>query len=157
VTEIALRPVTEADGQLLRAVYRSTREDELDHTPWTEEQKAAFVEMQFVAQDTHYRTHLPDASYDVVVVDGEDAGRLYVDRRESEVRIVDIAILPAFRGRGIGTKLLDGILAEAAATGRKVSIHVEHENRARSLYDRLGFVQVEDQGVYLLLEWTPPS
>jgi ribosomal protein S18 acetylase RimI-like enzyme len=65
--------------------------------------------------------------------------------------IVDVALLPAHRGRGIGTALLTPILDEAERTGRAVSIHVARENPARRLYDRLGFVQVADQGVHLLL------
>lgn len=157
MTEVALRPETPGDEEFSRGVYGSTREEELAVTGWTDEQKAAFVAMQFAAQRKYYRDVYPDAAYDVIVVDGEDAGRLYVARLADEVRIVDIALLPAFRGRGVGGRLLDEILAEAAASGRKVVIHVEQNNRARELYLRLGFAVVEDVGVYHRLEWTPPG
>jgi ribosomal protein S18 acetylase RimI-like enzyme len=111
--------------------------------------------MQFAAQDRYYHDQMPDASYQVVLVDGDPTGRLYVDRREDEISVVDIALLPEHRGRGLGTKLMLDVLAEADAAGKRVTIHVERFNRALSLYERLGFVQVEEQGVYLLLERAP--
>lgn len=155
MTEIALRPVTAADEEFLRAVYASTRAEELLVTPWTDEQKAAFCAMQFEAQSTHYAKAYPGAAHDVIVVDGEDAGRFYVYRAPGDIRVVDIAILPAFRGRGVGGRLLADVLAEGRETGSRVTIHVEHQNRAKQLYERLGFVGVEDTGVYLRMEWLP--
>jgi ribosomal protein S18 acetylase RimI-like enzyme len=146
--KIELRPATAADEAFLLAVYASTREEELAAVPWDPATKDAFLRMQFAAQDGHYRQQFPGATYDVVTVDGEPAGRLYVDRGDTEIRIVDIALLPEHRGRGLGTALLAPILEE----GKTVSIHVERGNPARRLYARLGFVEVEEQGVYLLLE-----
>jgi ribosomal protein S18 acetylase RimI-like enzyme len=155
LTEVALRPATAGDDELLRAVYASTRAGELAVTPWTDEQKAAFCAMQFEAQRGHYAEAYPELVQDVVVVDGEDAGRLLVARLPGDIRVVDIAILPAFRGLGVGGRLLADVLDEAEAAGSKVTIHVEHQNRARHLYDRLGFEVVEDIGIYLRMEWTP--
>ena len=120
--------------------------------PWSDAEKAAFLEMQFDAQDRWYRVQYPQATFDVVVVDGEPAGRLYVNRGEAEVRIVDIALLPDHRGRGIGGSLLRTLLAEADAGGKSVTIHVERLNPALRLYESLGFSVAEDKGVYLFLE-----
>ena len=152
---VSLRPATGADRGFLLRVYGATRADELALVDWTDEQKQAFVAMQFSAQDTHYRSHYANASFDVVLVDGEAAGRLYVDRGADDIRVIDIALLPDRRGAGIGSLLLRQLLDEAAATARKVSIHVEVDNRARRLYDRLGFVPVADRGLHLLMEWVP--
>jgi ribosomal protein S18 acetylase RimI-like enzyme len=135
-------------------VYASTREEELAPVPWTDAEKAAFIEQQFEAQDAHYCTY-PEAAFDVIEVDGEPAGRFYIARWPDEIRIMDIALLPEYRNRGIGTHLLRELLDEAAATGRRLSIHVEKFNRARSLYERLGFRETLDRGVYVLLEATP--
>lgn len=157
MTEVALRPETPGDEAFSCGVYGSTREEELAVTGWTDEQKSAFIAMQYAAQRTYYWDVYPDAAYDVIVVDGEDAGRLYVARLAEEIRVIDIALLPAFRGRGVGGLLLGDVLAEAGASGRKVVIHVEQNNRARELYLRLGFVVVEDVGVYHRLEWTPAA
>jgi ribosomal protein S18 acetylase RimI-like enzyme len=108
--------------------------------------------MQFDAQRRHYAAQFPAAAHDLVLVDGEPAGRLYVDRDESAILVVDIALLPEQRGRGIGTALLTGLLADADAAGKTVSVHVERGNPARRLYERLGFVAVADLGIYVRLE-----
>lgn len=153
---IELRPACDEDRDFLRAVYGSTREEELAPTGWTREQKDAFISQQFHAQDAYYRQHYDGATYDVVLVSGEPAGRLYVARWEDEIRIMDIALLPAFRGQGIGQRLLRPLLDEGVAAGKAISIHVEESNRAMSLYRRLGFVEVGEHGVYRLMRWTGP-
>jgi len=133
-------------------VYASTREAELKLVAWSDEDKQRFVEQQFAAQDAYYREHYPGAAFDVVVCDGEDAGRLYVDRWEREIRIMDIAVLPGFQRRGIGSRLLASLIEESEGSGRPLTIHVERMNPALGWYERLGFRQMEDRGVYLLME-----
>jgi ribosomal protein S18 acetylase RimI-like enzyme len=142
---------------LLR-VYRSTREEELAMiVDWTEEQKAAFVRQQFEAQHAWYQDHYEGAQFDVILVDGVPAGRLYVHHRPAEIRLVDITLLPEFRKGGIGTSLLRDLLAEGEAAGRPVTIHVEVFNPAMRLYERLGFRPVEERGPYRLMKWTPAA
>ena len=153
--EINLRPVQPADVPTLLAIYASTREGELALTDWDDAQKQAFVEAQFRAQDTYYRGTYVDVSYDLILVDGEPAGRLYVARWPDELRIVDIALLAPFRGRGIGTKLLHELQTEATIAGKPLRIHVERFNPAVSLYARLGFRLLEEKQIYLFLEWSP--
>ena len=150
-----LRPAEPSDRDFLLRVYASTREEELRLVDWSAEQKAAFVQQQFEAQDAYYREHYHPATFDVIEADGEQVGRLYVARWEDEIRIIDISLLPEHRGRGTGTALLRDLLDEGARSGKRVSIHVEKNNPALRLYERLSFVPVEDQGVYLLLEATP--
>jgi ribosomal protein S18 acetylase RimI-like enzyme len=123
--------------------------------PWDEAQKEAFLRSQFEAQDAWWRENYTDASFDVVLVDGEPAGRLYVHRGVTEIRIVDIALLPEHRGDGIGTRVLHELLDEADSAGKSVTIHVERMNPALRLYERLGFTLAEDKGVYLFLERPP--
>jgi ribosomal protein S18 acetylase RimI-like enzyme len=154
---LRLRPVADADRAFLVELYGSTREEELAHVAWDDGVKRAFVEHQFAAQDAHYRANYPGASLDVIEVDGVAAGRLYVHRGPSDIRIMDIALAPAFRGRGIGTSLLRGLIDEADASRRKLSIHVEMNNPARSLYDRLGFEPAGEHGVYVLMERQPAA
>ena len=154
---ISLRPVTTADAGFLCAVYSSTRAEELAVTDWSDEQKTRFCQMQFIAQDAHYRQHYPTAELSVIEHDGSPVGRLYVDRWSKEIRIMDIALLPRHRGHGIGTHLLRALIAEAAAAQKLLSIHVERMNPALRLYERLGFEMAEDKGVYLLMEWRASS
>jgi ribosomal protein S18 acetylase RimI-like enzyme len=153
--EVALRPVTDDDREFLIGVYAAAREEELSQVAWAEGQREAFVRMQFDAQDTEYRRHNPRGTFDVIEVDGRPAGRLYVDRRPGDIRIVDISLLPEFRGAGVGGRLIAGLQGEAAASGRILSIHVEMHNRAAELYARMGFTIVAELGVYRRIEWTP--
>ncbi|MDX6585416.1 MAG: hypothetical protein QOI10_4600 [Solirubrobacterales bacterium] len=152
-----LRPVDDADRAFLVELYASTREEELAQVEWPEGARETFVEQQFAAQDHHYRANYPGATLDVIEVDGSPAGRLYVHRGPSDIRIMDIALAPGFRGRGVGTSLLRDLIAEADASARKLSIHVEMNNPARSLYDRLGFLPAGEHGVYVLMERPPAS
>jgi ribosomal protein S18 acetylase RimI-like enzyme len=152
---VSLRRVAPADAAFLMEVYASTRADELALVDWDHAQKTAFVTMQFDAQDRHYRSHYSDATFDVIMVGDRRAGRLYVARWPTEIRIIDIALLPEWRHVGIGRSLLEDLLKEAQAGGKTVTIHVEHANPARPLYDRLGFSAVEDRGAYVFMEWRP--
>jgi ribosomal protein S18 acetylase RimI-like enzyme len=154
---VALRPLIAADEPFALSVYASTREEELAHVPWSEEQKAAFVAMQFAAQSAHYAQHYTGMSSDVILVDGEPAGRLLVARWRDEIRIVDIALLPAFRARGAGSELLRELMDEATEISKPLSIHVERDNRALALYERLGFRRVGETGVHLRMQWDPPA
>ena len=153
--DYTLRPATDADLGFLLRLYATTREDELAQVAWTPEQKAAFVLQQFEAQHTFWHQHYTDTSWDLIVVDGEPAGRLYVARWPDDIRIVDIALMPEYRGGGLGTRLIREVFAEGDASGRKVSIHVEIYNPARRLYERLGFHVRGERGVYLLMERDP--
>ena len=138
-------------------MYASTRVEELALVDWDEAQKETFLRAQFDAQDAWYREAYAEATFDVILVDGEPAGRLYLHRGPSEVRIVDIALLPEQRGNGVGTSLLRDLLAEGDAVGKSVTIHVERMNPALRLYERLGFSLAEDKGVYLFLERPPAT
>ena len=153
---VSLRPAAADDEEFLVKVYASTRADELARVPWTEAQSAAFVRMQFDAQQLHYRTHNPAATHDVILLDGLPVGRLYVARRRDEIRILDITILPEHRGAGVGTALVRDLMDEAERAGLPLNIYVESYNRSRGLFERLGFGKVdrpEDDGVNYLLEW----
>ena len=150
---ITLRTVRAADEPFLRDVYSSTRAEELAQVPWDDQQKAAFLRMQFDAQDRYYREVYPNGAFDVILIEGEPAGRLYVNRGPDEVRIIDIAMLPAYRNRRIGTHLIGALQAEAALARKPLRIHVERFNPAMRLYERLGFQPIADRGVYLFLEW----
>lgn len=154
---VHLRPVDDGDWPFLYRVYASTRAEELARTGWSHADKQAFLSMQFEAQRRYYSEHFKDAVFQVIEIDGQSAGRLYLDRRADELRVIDIALLPEFRGAGVGSKLMSDILDEGRDAGLLVRIHVEHENPAMRLYQRLGFRRVEKQGVYFLMEWTPPG
>ena len=151
---LAFRRMTDADLPFLAWVYASTRIEELAVTPWSDAQKAEFLDMQFRAQHAHYQQYYPDADWLVTMRGGEDIGRLYIERWPSQHCIIDIALLPAHRRKGLGKALLLDLMDEAAAAGKAVTIHVEKNNPAMRLYRRLGFRTEEDKGVYDLMRWT---
>ena len=152
---VRLRIATSQDIAFLQDVYASTRAEELAQVPWTDAQKKAFTDQQFTAQDIHYRRHYPTAKFQIIEKDGRGAGRLYVDHWAHEIRIMDIALLPAYRRKGIGTALIRELQETARSDSKSLSIHVEKFNPALRLYERLGFRPKEDKGVYLLMEWAP--
>ena len=93
----------------------------------------------------------------MVESEGRPAGRLYVHRRPAEIRILDISLLPEHRGQGIGGALLRDLITEAEGIGQPVSIHVEKQNPALRLYQRLGFVEAGDTGAYLFMQRQPQT
>jgi len=147
------RPATDADLQFLRDLYASTRAEEMAMVDWPEVQIDKFLTMQFEAQHQYYREQFPAAEYLVVEQNGDSIGRVYVDRRLDELRLIDIALIPETRNQGLGKALLLDLLDEAEAAALPVRIHVEKFNPAMRLYLRLGFRALEDKGVYLLMEW----
>lgn len=151
--DLVLRPATAADHDFLAAVYASTRAEEMAVTGWPEEFKAAFCAQQFAAQTAHYQTHYSGACFSVVEHQGVPVGRLIVLRSPERLHIVDVSLLPAHRSRGIGARLIEDLLAEADAEGKTVCLCVERRNRARGLYDRLGFQVVADEGMFWRMEW----
>lgn len=151
---VSLRKITKHDLVFLANVYSSTRKEELAQTGWPIEQQNSFLYQQFDAQHKHYQAYYPEASFDVILLNDEPVGRLYVSRWEKQIRIVDIALLNEFRGQKIGTQLLQGLFSEARDKQQYVSIHVEKNNQAMAWYIKLGFCVVESasDGVYSLMK-----
>lgn len=143
------------DLDFLRKLYISTRWDEVAVLiDWTEQQKLSFLSEQFSFQHAHYMEQYAGADFLIIKQGANQIGRLYKEYRADEIRIIDIALLPEYRGKGIGGKIMKSILAEAEKKGIAVRIHVEHNNPAMKLYNRLGFKKIGDSGVYFFMEWT---
>lgn len=152
---VSYRPVVESDMPFLRALYASTRAEEMAQLPWTPEQKREFLDSQFHAQKNHYNDYYGAAEFLIIELDRrEPIGRLYVYRGDDDIEIIDIALLPEYRGKGLGRQLLQEIIDEAKRDQKMVTIYVEHFNPARHLYDRLGFQHVDTSGVYHLMKWS---
>ena len=139
VSDWSLRPQLVSDLDFLRRLYLAVRWPEVAVMPWGELQKRMFLSSQFDLQSKHYQTHYPGASFDLVLIGGDAVGRLILHRTADDFRVVDISLLPEWRGRGIGAALLTAVLTQAEAAGCSVSLHVDPANPARRLYQRLGF------------------
>jgi GNAT superfamily N-acetyltransferase len=152
--KLTLRPVTNEDEPFLLALYGSTRDAELGQVEWAEGQREVFVRWQFDLQRREYDARFPDARYQLILIDGEPAGRIWVGEDEEQIRLLDIALLPQFQQRGAGTILLGELMKEATRAG-KLLRHMVFvlNNDAHRFYERLGFVVIEDIGAYKHMEY----
>lgn len=154
---ITLRPAAAIDLPFLRGLYASTRADELAAIPWPSAQKQAFLDSQFELQHRHYITHFARASFLVIERGDESIGRLYLLRRPPAFHVIDIALVPAARGDGTGSRLITHVQQDAAAAGHDVHLNVDCRNaRARRLYERLGFIATQTEGAYTSMYWSAP-
>ena len=152
---IKLRPVEEKDTAFIEAVYRTTREVELNFTNWSEHQKNAFISMQSTAQLAEYKTKFPGARFQVIIYNKKNAGRFFTGENETEIRLLDITLLPQFRGKGIGTDLLQQLKERSNNIQKKISLHVEATNPILKLYQRLGFIYIKNNGRHYYMERQP--
>lgn len=151
---VTLRPVTPEDDEFLLSVYAGTRAQELAQVPWTDEQKAEFVRWQFNLQRNEYEAKYPQAQYEVILLDDQPAGRIWIHRNDEQIHLLDIALLDEFQNRGVGTVLLRRLINEAASAKKLLRHMVFMLNTdAKRFYERLGFVVVEELGAYLQMEW----
>jgi len=154
--QVALRPPAATDTDFLRTLFESTRERELAALPDDAAFRQMFITLQHDAQRRSYAANHPHGDDKIIDVDGEAQGRLYVDRGAEIIEIVDISLVPACRNRGVGTRLLQDLAAEAARRGVALGLRVAVSNPAQRLYERLGFRSVESDGVYRRLVKDPP-
>ena len=155
--QVSFRPICDADRETLLRIYSSSRTAELASFPWSEEQKTAFLQMQFQAQHLHYQDEFAGARFQLILLDGQIAGRLYVHCSEHEMRLVDNTLLPEYRGAGIGSAILRDLLAEALAIGKPLMLQVRFDNPAQRLYQRMGFQLIDEEFPYHQMMWTAPS
>ena len=153
---ITLRSEQPKDEAFLFELYASTRQEELDAWGWPPEMRRAFLTMQFKAsQGLHHA--FPNAEFQIVMLDGLNAGRMVVHRTREALHLLDIALLPQHRHAGIGTALMQRIFGEAAATQKPLRLHVLKGNRAEQFYRKLGFVQTGETELHREMEWRAPA
>jgi ribosomal protein S18 acetylase RimI-like enzyme len=156
--DIGFRPITDDDLEFLYNVYASTRMEEMALTGWSEQQVEEFLRMQFRLQHVQYmKNYREGGAFDIILVDGAPAGRLYVQRKKNDIRIVDIALMSGFRRKGIGAKIMNDLAAEADQKNLPLSLHVEQNNPAMGLYERMGFEKKDLVGIYFFMERPPSS
>ncbi len=149
---ITFRKVEEKDRAFIEKLYRSTRENELNLTNWTELQKQSFIIMQSIAQQTDYRSKYPDATHEIILYKKQPAGRLYLAESNTHFLVIDISLLPTFQGKGIGTIILKELAEKAHKKNKILCLNVRRQNPALNLYLRLGFKKISANGDYDYLE-----
>ena len=150
---ITFRPVRPDDEPFLYELYCGTRNEDLAFGGLDSPQQEILLRMQFVAQHRTYEAQYPRADHDIILLEGSPVGRVMVERGDEEIRGVDIALLPAYRSAGIGRAIIQDLLDEARRAGKPFRIQVVRTNRARRLYDRLGFTEIGDTGTHYVMEW----
>jgi ribosomal protein S18 acetylase RimI-like enzyme len=147
-----LRTFSPDRQDFLFALYADTRQQEVSSFGWSAAQQEAFFRMQFNAQQRWYEMAYPGADHQLIMVDAQPVGRILVFRESDAYRLVDIALLSGFRGRGIGTQLLRDLIDKSGKEGLPLRLQVLKSNRARHLYQRLGFVETGDDGMYCQMQ-----
>ena len=152
--DLFLREATPEDESFLLEVYASTRSEELEGLGWDDNQKRAFIKMQFMARERTY----PQAGNRIIVLNGRPIGRLMVDREDALIRLRDIALLTEYRNAGIGSRLIQDLMKEATAAGKPIQLHVVSTSPAVRLYERLGFrLSGDETAAYLQMKWVPAT
>jgi GNAT superfamily N-acetyltransferase len=152
---ISVRPVTPGDERLLLEIYKSSRGDDLRGLGWEEDRISEFLGMQYEAQQQYHAGEYKQASDEIVLLAGKPAGRLIVDRREYEIRCIDVALLPEHRNNGIGAFLIGKLQEEASRENKPLRLQVIRFSRAVNLFERAGFVRISETGTHFQMEWTP--
>jgi len=137
-------------------LYQSSRGDDLRELGWEESRISEFLSFQHEAQKKFYQTDYQDVVDEIVMLEGQPAGRLIVDRREQEIRCVDLAISAEHRDAGLGTFLIRKLQNEARQLKRPLRLQVIRFSRAVNLFERLGFVRTSETGTHFQMEWRPP-
>ena len=151
---LSLRDSTPADNAFLLDVYASTRLDELAGTGWDDNQKRAFIQMQFLARERIY----PKVESKIILLNGQPVGRMLIDRKDSAILLRDIALLTEYRNAGIGSRLVRDLMSEAAAVNKPVELHVLSISPAVRFYERLGFSRTSTEPeAYLEMKWVPAT
>jgi len=149
--KLELREATADDESFLLEVYVSTRIEELAGLGWDEQQKQAFIKMQFLARERTY----PRVDNRIIVLNGRPVGRILVERNEKEILLRDIALLTAYRNGGVGSRMVQDLITEAGVAGKPLRLHVLAASPAVRLYERLGLCRTGDDGTYLEMMWIP--
>ncbi len=103
------------------------------------------------------RIELGFDSAQIIQVDGKDSGLLKCIRKERDWELVQIQLLPALQGTGIGGLLIRQLLDEAQDAGASVRLSVLKTNPARGLYERLGFVVTDESDKSFNMVYPSPS
>ncbi len=144
---LQLSRASEADAAFQLELYTDVHAAEFAALGLAPTPLRQLLEMQFRAQRQGYRTQFPEAIDEIIVVNGRPAGRLLVSETAGEIRLVDLALLAARRGQGVGTAVLGSLSDRARRAGLPLRLSVRRGNPAERLYQRMGFVRTGETGM----------
>lgn len=152
---VRVRRIMDGDLGFLCDLYATTRAEELAASGWPQQARQEFLAQQFQFQHRYYQAHYGDADFLLLLLHGQPVGRLYWREHGTQATLIDLSLLPAHRGLGLGTALLEILAAHADSLRQSISLHVEPSNPARRLYERFGFTTMATYGVYLKMRRPP--
>lgn len=155
LSAVELREERGDDETFVAALYAETRRAELAPVPWSETQKSDFLRSQFALQRDYYRQHYDGAEFLVIVEAEAPIGRIYLRQGRDEIRLMEIALIQQRQCCGIGSRLIRALCQLAIDDDCELTLHVERDNPAVRLYERLGFSLREERGVNLFLGRAP--
>lgn len=154
---LSVRPVLSQDATFVEQLIYETLYEQLYAWTWDPAVREPLLKMQIEGQRASYAAQFPHADHGIIILDDSPVGRLLLDRSPEMHYLVDIAILKAYRGRGIGTWILRALCTEADLMQKPLRLQVQVTNRAKDLYVRLGFRMIEDRQVTWLMERSRPG
>lgn len=152
---LSIRPVQPGDEVFLYRLMHDTIAEQLYSDLWDEKIREPLLKMQVEAQRSAYASNYPNADDGIIVWDGADIGRMIVYRGHHWHQLVDFTILKQYRGKGIGTWLLRALCAEAELMRKPLRLSVRQTNRAKRLYERMGFREIESTELHCTMERVP--
>lgn len=151
---ISLHKVELKHNDFLLKVFKESR-PELDYIHGLgEEEKSAIVFQQFTIESQQLMQIYPDAELNIVMLNEEPVGRIYVYHGEKADRIIEIGLLAEYRGKGIGKKLIIEVIKNSKKAGKNVRLQVAWFNeKAYSFYKKVGFHIIENNEVFFEMEY----
>jgi ribosomal protein S18 acetylase RimI-like enzyme len=151
---LTLRPTRTDDQEFLYRLFSLVYSEKLQLVPLSAEEKKTLVELMYQGFTRHYDSLAPASDDRLVLLNNESIGRMILLQTREEIRLADLAILPQYRGIGIGSALISQLQTESLMSKRPVHLQVGRFDRALRLYQRLGFYKIDTIGPYLHLEWS---
>ena len=149
---VTLRPVCADDEPFLFELFANARAEEMAFADLPTAQQESFLHRQFFAQQEHYLVEFPHAEHSIIQIDHRPIGRLFVSRNSEAIDLVDISLLLRPRAAGIGTRLIESLLAEGSRAGKPVRLYVFRFNRAERLCERLGFRRIGESPAHIQMQ-----
>ena len=145
------------DALLLYELFSTSRAVEFAAMGLTGEQYRPLLEMQYRGRAMTCAAQYPEAEDWIVCMEyGTAVGNYLLAGTSAGPRMIDLAVLPQWRGKGIGTQVLRQAAHRSAAAGEILSLRVMKGNQAMRLYTRVGFQVASEDETSCEMIWQPP-
>lgn len=146
---ISLCPLKPSHIDFLLQLFKECRPDLAMIGGINEKQIEGIIFQQFAIEQEQLMKMYPDAEFNIVMLNEEPIGRLYIYHGKLSDHIVEIGLLESYRGLGIGKKIMTTAIKNALRKGKDVSLQVTWFNKgAYTFYEKLGFKPIENNGVF---------